>query len=153
MGASFYGDIWKNFWLDSSGREHDPEKVSQQVWAFIQKNGDLARMEKDQEAGQCAPAMRIVSLNPTVVLMIPCQHKRFVGTGQHLAHGTRSALELSFVPDKEMYFDEPMEWLSPDLRIGRTKVTFSDLGEAEIGLKKGKLKLKRDGEWCVVSRE
>lgn len=152
MGQSAYGNIWKKFWRDASGREHDPERVAGQAWKYLQSTGDVAAIETARHAGECSPWMRIVCLDPIVVLQIPCQHKRFADTGQLQFHGTQSALELSFVPDTEMYFDESLSWSSPDLKQAPTQLTFTD-GVAEIPLANGKLILTQDGEWCKVRRE
>jgi hypothetical protein len=73
--------------------------------------------------------------------------------GAAVSHGTKSAQELSFVPDREMYFDEPMLRLSPDLKTGLTAITFSAAGTAEIPLSKSKLKLVHEGNFCKVSRK
>ena len=153
MGQSFYGDIWKDFWLDDSGKEYDPEVVSKKVWDYLKTTGDVSKIDKALQSGKCPAQMRIVSLNPIVILVQPCQHKRFEHLKVHVSHGTKSAQELSFVPDRDMYFDEPMLWLSPDLKTGLTAITFSVAGTAEISLDKGKLKLVHEGDFCKVSRE
>ena len=153
MGKSFYGDIWKPFWIDDRGREYDPEEVSKKVWAYLDEIGYTQEIDAGQRAGNCTPWMRIVSVEPVVILMIPCQHRRFAGTDVLVAHGTRSALELSFVSDLPLYFDEPMQWASPDLQQGPTTISFSEAGDAEIPLRKGKLTLHHEGESCLVHRE
>jgi hypothetical protein len=124
-----------------------------QVWAYLEARGEAAKIQQAQVTGQCPPQMRIVSIKPIVVLTQPCQHKRFVDQGVHVSHGTKSALELSFLSDKDLYFDEPMQWLSPDLKTGPNSISFSADGTAEISLGSGKLKLVRQGDFCKVSRE
>jgi hypothetical protein len=154
MGRSFYGDIWKHFWLDHSGREYDPERVSERVWEYLKTTGDAAKIDSARIAGQCSPWMRIVAVDPIVVIQIPCQHKRFANSRVLLSHGTRSAQELSLgQTDGDFYFDEPMEWFSTDLKKGPTKISFSAEGVAEISLASGKLILTHEGEWCKVARQ
>src|SRR5436190_24084821 len=77
MGQSFYGDIWKDFWLDDAGKEYDPEAVSKKVWDYLKTTGDVAKVDEALQSGKCPAQMRIVSVNPIVVLVQPCQHKRF----------------------------------------------------------------------------
>lgn len=153
MGKSFYGDIWKDFWLGVSGEEYDPEVVSEQAWDYLKATGEVSKISQALQTGRCPAQMRIVSVSPIVVLIQPCQHKRFADQKVHVSHGTKSAQELSFVPDRDMYFDEPMLWLSPDLGKGPTAITFSATGTAEISLGSGKLKLVHEGDFCKISRE
>jgi len=153
MGKSFYGDIWRERWVDPSRREYDPFQVSEQVWDYLRSTGDVARIEAALRAKKCSEWMRIVSVDPIIVIMIPCQHERFTASKVMTSHGTRMAMELAYTPTDLMYFSEPMRWLSPDLKQGPTVITFSDKGEAEIPLKNGKLKLVHEGERCKISRE
>lgn len=152
-GSTYYGPIHKEMWLDSNGREYDPEVEANKVFDYLKETGDIEKVNEALKNQTCAPWMRIVSINPLVVIQIPCQHKRWKPDDGNSAHGTRLALELSFTPDKQMYFDEPMEWFSPTLKQPPTLIKFSDQGKAEIKLKKGKLVLSREGEWCNVTRK
>lgn len=152
-GKSFYGDIWKSCWMADNGQEYDPEQVAQQVWNYLKTTGDAAKIETARIQGACTHWMRIVSVNPVIVIRIPCQHPRFAGTSSLQSHGTKLPLELSFVPKEEMFFDEPMEWLSPDLKKGPIKLSFSDQGIAEIPLPSGKLRLSRNADRCQITRE
>lgn len=153
MGSSFYGDIWKNFWMDKDGDEHDPEAVGKEVWSYLKEIGYVSTIEDSIRQGRCSPAMRIVSVNPVIVVMQPCQHKRYEHLKVHLSHGIRHPFELTQIPDRDMYFDEPMQWFSPDLKTAPTEITFSKAGVAEITLPDGKLKLVHEGEWCKITRE
>lgn len=153
QGKSFYGDIWKRFWIDDQGNEYDPEQVSQQVWTYLTQVGEAAKIDQTRKTGACSSQMRIVSVNPVVVLLEPCQHRRFDPSKGLVGHGTKLAQELAYTPDSDMYFDEPMQWLSPDLNTGPTLITFSPEGIATIPLKSGQLRLVREGERCKVTRE
>ncbi len=150
QGQSFYGALYKNFWKADSGEEYDPEKVSQQVWAYLTKTGDVARITEEHKKGVCSSQMRIVSVDPVIVLIQPCQHKHFNGEGPH---GTRVVQELAYTSDRDMYFDEPMQWVSPDLSTGPNAIRFSPEGIATIPLENGQIKLVHEGEWCKVTRE
>jgi hypothetical protein len=152
-GSTYYGSIHKVMWLDSNGREYDPEIVANKVFDFLKVTGDIKRIEDAANNLTCAPWMRIVSINPLVVIQIPCQHKRWVSGDGNSAHGTRMAKELSFTPKENMYYDEPMEWFSPTLNQRPTRIGFSEDGTAEIKLKKDKLVLAKSGEWCIVTRQ
>ena len=153
QGKSFYGDIWKSFWLDDKGNEYDPGQVSQQVWTYLTKVGEVAKIDQARKTGACSSEMRIVSVNPVVVLLEPCQHRRFDPAKGLVGHGKKLPQELAYTPSGDMYFDEPMQWLSPDLNTGPTTIKFSPDGVATIPLNSGQLRLVHDGEWCKVTRE
>jgi hypothetical protein len=126
-GSTYYGSIHKVMWLDSNGREYDPEIVANKVFDFLKVTGDIKRIEDAANS--------------------------WVSGDGNSAHGTRMAKELSFTPKENMYYDEPMEWFSPTLNQRPTRIGFSEDGTAEIKLKKDKLVLAKSGEWCIVTRQ
>jgi hypothetical protein len=153
MGKSFYGDIWKEFWIDDSGQEYDPEKVGKDVWEYISTTRLAKSIDDAKRQGQASAQMRIVSVNPVIVLLFPSEHQRRSGVGENLSKGTRHPQELAWTPDSDPEFAEPMQWLSPDLKAGPTDITFSGTGEAEIPLKTGKIKLVHTAGQCRITRE
>lgn len=155
MGKSFYGDIWQRYWVDNKGKVHDPEKLGEKVWDYLKTTGDVARIDQLVKANQCTDQMRIVSINPVVVLTQPCQHKRFENTPGWTGHGTDLGIELAYAADDLMFFDEPIKWLSPDLKQPPKAITFNASGVAEISLGKGngKLILTHEGEFLKVTRQ
>lgn len=152
MGHSFYGEIWKEFWVDESGREYDPEEVSKKVWKYIETTNLAKSIRLAGNKHGCAQ-MQIVALNPTIVLLYPSEYQRLKGVGENLSKGTRMAQELAYQPLNNPIFAEPMEWLSPDLATGPQQLKFSANGEAEIPLKSGRIKLVHSGDHCLVTRE
>jgi hypothetical protein len=153
MGKTFYGDIWKSFWVDDSGQEYDPEEIGKQVWNYIATTSLAQSIENAKQPGQSCAQMQIIAVNPVIVLLYPSEHQRLQGVGQNLSNGTRHPLELAWTPDAAPIFAEPMQWLSPELKAGPTDIVFSDAGVAEILLKTGKIKLVHTEDRCQITRE
>lgn len=153
MGKSFYGDIWKFFWISDSGEEYDPEEISKQVWEYIATTDLAESIDIARQHEQPCAQMQIISVDPVVVLLYPSEHQRLQGVGQNLAMGTRVVQELAWTPNTDPVFAEPMQWLSPDLLTGPTDIEFSPDGVAEISLKSGKIKLVHAGDRCKFTRE
>jgi hypothetical protein len=153
MGKSFYGAIWREFWIDDAGQEYDPEKVGKDVWGYISTTRLAKSIDDAKQQGQACAQMQIVSVNPIIVLLYPSEHQRLNGVGQNLSMGTRHPQELAWTPNSAPDFAEPMQWLSPDLKAGPTDITFSVAGEAEIPLKTGKIKLVHTAGVCKITRE
>lgn len=153
MGKSFYGDIWREFWVDDNGQEYDPIEVGKQVWQYLEKIGYTRTIDLATRQGQGCAQMRIVSVNPVIVVLYPSEFQRLGGKGKNLSMGTRHPLELAWTSDAHPEFGAPMQWLSPDFKVGPTDIQFSGAGVAEIPLKIGKLKLVRDGDLCRIVRE
>jgi hypothetical protein len=82
---------------------------------------------------------RIVSINPTIVIVRPCRHREYT-TYDHRGRGY-THLECA------------LQWFSPDLKKGPIDIKFTEDGVAEIPLRKGKLRLVREDEICQVTRE
>lgn len=153
MGKSFYGDIWREFWIDESGQEYDPEEIGKQVLEYIATTPLGKEIEDARQRRQATAQMRIVSVDPVIVLLYPSEYQRLQGVGQNLSMGTTHPVELAWTAKTDPEFAEPMQWLSPDLKAGPTDITFSETGEAAIPLARGKIKLVHTGDRCQISRE
>lgn len=153
MGKSFYGDIWKEFWIDDSGREYDPAEAGQQVWDYIATTRLAKTIDDARQHNQACAQMQIIAVDPMIVLLYPSEHQRLRGVGQNLSMGTRHPMELASTPDRVPVFAEPMHWLSPELKTGPVEIRFSESGVAEIPLTAGKIRLVRAGDQCRITRE
>lgn len=153
VGQTFYGPISREFWIDDSGHEYDPEEVGKKVWEYIGKTSLKGSIESAVKQQKACAQMQIISVKPVVVLMFPSEYQRRNGVGNNLSMGTRHPLELCYVPKSDLVFAEPMQWFSPDLDVKPTTIQFNASGEALLPIKKGNIKLLHFDDKCKISRE
>jgi hypothetical protein len=145
-------DKWKNFLLDDTGKEHDPQELADQAWSYLERTGDAPRiMEAYHKDGRYA-TMTVVSIKPVVVILETGQLP--AGADRTIASPERSywLAQVSSERDHPAY-KEGLQWFSPDLKQRPTSLAFSQAGVAEIPLVDGKLKLVHEGAQCKTTRE
>jgi len=102
----------------------------------------------------------MVSITPTVLLaVVPPEIKN---RGALIGGKSSRTWEFSYggrIPTQSLYYgtrtfyNEGMQWFSPDLERQFTDLNFSPEGIAEIKLPDGRLKVVRDGHVCNIVRE
>jgi hypothetical protein len=150
VGRVADGDKWQNFLVDDTGKEHDPRKIAEEVWSYLEKTGDAQKIKEAFQEGHY-PSMSVVSIKPVVVILetnfsagLPKQ----IGSSPERWYWTAQI----YTERQPVYRDE-LKWFSPDLKQRPTSLTFSQMGVAEIALTQGTLKLIREGERCRTLRE
>lgn len=147
------GPKHKSFLVDDAGREHDPEKIAQRVWAYLERTGD-ARKIKDAFVSQGrVTTMPVVSLNPLVVMLETYMEPSWQNQNRDCGHNDWYWTAQIQPNSNPRHSASEVRWCSPELKQGPTKLTFSEDGVAEIRLPSGKIRLIRNGAMCRTERE
>lgn len=141
---------YKDFFVDDAGKEHDPDKIADQVWTYLERTGDAKKIKEAFSKGDY-PVMRVVSINPLIVIL---ETKQDVNLPKQLGNSPGRWYWVAQVSTRgEPGYQKDLQWFSPDLKQKPTKLVFSLGGIGEIPLGKGALKLTRIGERCTTERE
>jgi hypothetical protein len=138
---------WKYFLVDDAGKEYDPEKLADQVWSYLERTGDAKKIKEAFSRDGYYPRMIVVSIKPVVVILETYPAKQ-LGTSADRYYWVAQIHAMG-----DPIYQEGLQWFSPDLKQRPTNLAFSDAGVAEISLKNGKLKVIREGDKCVSTRE
>ncbi|MGQ0633737.1 MAG: hypothetical protein ACT4QC_03930 [Planctomycetaceae bacterium] len=152
VGHVHDGPKYQDFLVDDKGQEHDPEKIADQAWSYLERTGDARKIEGAliKEANQSA--MSVVSINPVVVVLETYHDPSWEKQPREFAR-ERWYWRAQVYSLREPVFRENLQWFSPDLKQRPTALRFSEAGVAEIALPKGKLTLTREGDKCQTARE
>jgi hypothetical protein len=152
VGHVHDGPKYKDFLIDETGKEHDPEKIAEQTWAYLVRTGDAKRIVEAFKTDANPTTMPVVSINPLVVILETFPDPAWQKQPREFASKDwywRAQIQ----PNSDPKFKENMQWFSPELKLPPTKLIFSEAGVAEIRLPKGTIKLARSGELCKSTRE
>ena len=152
VGRVHDGAKYRQFLVDESGKEHDPEKIADQAWSYLERTGDAQKIEEAfiKEAYQAR--MPVVSINPVVVILETYRDSSWRNTVHDFAPKRWSWL-AQIRPNSDPHFSEGLQWFSPELKQRPTKLAFSEAGAAEILLPRGKITLVRAGDTCKTARQ
>jgi hypothetical protein len=142
---------WKIFFVDDAGKEHDPDKLAEQVWSYLERTGDAKRIKEAYRKESCYSSMTIVSINPLVVILETHEDadlRKQVGPVPDRYYWVAQVYALRDPPN-----NEGLQWFSPDLKQKPITLSFSEAGIAAIALANGTLKLIREGDHCKTTRE
>jgi len=142
---------WKIFFVDAAGKEHDPDKLADQVWSYLERTGDAKKIKDAFREESCYSSMTVVSINPVVVILETHQDadlRKHVGPVPDRYYWVAQVYALRDPPYKE-----GLQWFSADLKQKPITLSFSEAGIAEIALANGTLKLIREGDHCKTMRE
>jgi hypothetical protein len=149
--AGWNGNKWKDFLVDDTGKEYDPEKIADQVWSYLERTGDAKKIKEAFTRDGSYPRMIVVSVKPVVVILETYQGAALptqLGTSPERYYWVAQIHAMG-----DPVYQERLEWFSLDLKQRPTELAFSEAGVAVIPLPKGKLKLIRDGDKCKTTRE
>lgn len=141
---------WKSFLVDDAGKEHDPEKLADQVWSYLEKTGDADKIKEAYTKQGRYPRMVVVSIKPTVVLL---ETHQFTASQNPAGSPQRYYWTAQIYAIAHPTFTEGMEWFSPDMKQRPTPLSFSKDGVAEIPLAKGKIRVTHESDKCATTRE
>lgn len=148
---------WEIRWLGTNKQIYIPVTVASEAEQFLvsASPGSNAPTALNPTTW---PWKTIVSLSPTIVLLVPSDPvKAKKGDLLGANHSGRSFGNFknatSYDCGSVVLYNEGMYWFSPDLAIQPQPVNFSTNGTAEIKLPNGKLELSIQGEICKVRRK
>jgi hypothetical protein len=151
VGHVHDGPKYKNFFVDDTGVEHDPDKLAETAWSYLEGTGDAKRIKEAFSKDAYCPEMVIVSIKPIIVIL---QTKQDAELRKQASNSPPRWFWVSRIsPGGEPAYQQDMQWLSPDLKQKPTKLIFSLGGVADIPLGNGTLKLTHIGERCTTERE
>jgi hypothetical protein len=149
--AGWNGDKWANFLVDGAGKEHDPEKIAERVWSYLERTGDARRIQETFSKEGYDSSMNVVSVNPVVVVL---ERHRDADWQKHpRGPGERYYWLAQVYMKSDPPYAEGLQWFSPELKRKPTPLAFSADGVAEIPFAGGKIKLVREGDKCKTTRE
>jgi hypothetical protein len=152
VGHVHDGPKHKEFLVDESGKEHDPDKIADQAWSYLERTGDAKKIEDAFAKDGYQSVMPVISINPVVVILETYPDPSWQNTKHEFAH-EKWYWRAQIQPNSNPTFRTGMQWFSPELKQPPTKLAFSEDGVAEIVLPNGKLKLLREGDRCKTTRE
>jgi hypothetical protein len=153
VGHVHDGPKHREFLLDETGKEHDPEKIADQAWSYLEQMGEARKIEDAFVKDAYQSTMPVISINPAVVILETYREPSWLNKNRDFAH-QRSFWTAQIQPNSDpQHSRERLQWFSPELKQGPTKLAFSEAGVAEIRLPNGKLKLIREGKNCKTARE
>ena len=152
VGHVHDGAKYRDFLVDETGKEHDPEKIADQVWSYLEQTGDAKKIEQAFIKDAYQSRMPVVSINPIVVILETYPDPSWRNKDRDFAHN-RWFWPAQIQPNSDPHFSEGLQWFSPELKQRPTRLAFSKAGVAEILLPRGKVKLARNGETCKTTRE
>jgi hypothetical protein len=149
--VGFGENKWKTFLVDAAGKEHDPEKLADQAWSYLERTGDAKTIKEAFSREGCYSSMAIVSIKPVVVILET--YRRAPAGKQSGALPERYYWVAQIYALRDPFYKEGLRWFSPDLKQSPVALAFSETGVAEIPLPNGKLTLIREGDTCKTMRE
>ena len=155
--SGWNNSTYESVWIDASGKSLRDYDVMRQVETYYLKIGYTAKVSDDLANGKHVPSAIVVSIDPIVVILSPpnlAQVKMGAlvrGTGGVNYSNSKNGGTL--MTGSKWFYNDGLQWLSPDLNQEATEIEFTKAGTAEIPLPKGKLKLVREGEIFKVTRE
>ena len=152
VGHVHDGPKHRQFLVDDTGKEHDPEKIAEQVWAYLKRTGDAKKIIEAFGREAYVATMPVVSINPLIVILESHQDAASLKQPREMANKDwywRAQIQ----PNSKPRFSDGLRWFSPELKQAPTTLEFSKSGVAEIELSNGKLKLVREGDRCTTTRE
>jgi hypothetical protein len=152
VGHVHDGPKHRDFLVDETGKEHDPEKIAEQTWSYLERTGDAKKIEDASAKDGYQSLMPVVSINPVVVILETYQEDSRRNNNREIAYKRWNWL-AQIQPNSNPHYREGLRWFSPELKQKPTSLVFSDAGVAEIALPNGKLKLVREGDKCKTTRE
>jgi len=153
VGHVHDGAKHKEFLVDETGKEHDPDKIAEQAWSFLESTGDARQIAEGFIKNAHQSTMPVVSINPVVVILETYTEPSWENKNRDPAH-ERWFWTAQIQPNSDPQHSQArMFWFSPELKQGPTKLTFSEAGVAKIQLPNGLLKVVRDGDTCKTTRE
>lgn len=153
VGHVHDGPKHKEFLVDETGQEHDPDKIADQAWSYLERTGDARTIEEAFINDAHQSTMPVVSINPVVVILETYTEPSWQNKNRDPAR-KRWFWTAQIQPNSNPQPSRArMFWFSPELKQGPTKLVFSEAGVAEIQLPNGKLKVVREGDTCKTTRE
>jgi hypothetical protein len=152
VGYIHDGPKHKEFLVDEKGKEHDPDKIADQAWSYLQRTGDAKKIEEAFAKDADQSLMPVISINPVVVILETYPDPSGQNKSREFAH-EKWFWRAQIQPNSNPHFREGLQWFSPELKQRPTDLVFSEAGVAEILLPNGKLKLVREGDRCKTTRE
>ncbi len=152
VGHVHDGPKHKEFLVDAGGREHDPEKIAEQAWAYLERTGDAKTIAGAFIKDARQTTMSVVSVNPVVVILGSYQDESWLKQPRDSADKSwfwRAQIQ----PTSDPPYRDGLKWFSPTLKQPPIALAFSHEGVAEIVLPAGKLTLTRVGDRCQSTRE
>jgi hypothetical protein len=151
VGHVHDGPKYKDFFIDDEGREHDPDKLTETAWTYLERTGDAKKMKDAFSKAGDYPAMTIMSIKPMIVILATKQSADLL---KQMGNSPPRWFWVTKISTRgEPTYQKELQWFSPDLKQKPTKLAFSLGGIAEISLGNGTLKLSRNGERCKTERE
>ncbi len=152
VGHVHDGPKHRQFLVDDTGKEHDPEKIADQAWSYLKRTGDAKKIIEAFAKEAYVSTMPVVSINPLIVILET--HQDAAGLKQPREMADKDWYwRAQIQPNSKPHFSHGLRWFSPELKQAPTKLEFSKSGVAEIELPNGKLKLVREGDRCITTRE
>lgn len=152
VGHVHDGAKHKDFLVDGTGKEHDPEEIADLAWSYLERTGDAREIEEAFVKEAYQSRMPVVSIDPVVVILETYRDPSWRNQARDFARN-RWYWTAQIQPNSEPRFCEGLRWFSPDLKQRPTKLVFSEAGVAEILIPGGKVKLVRSGDICKTTRE
>jgi hypothetical protein len=150
IGHDQVGNKYKELFVDDEGQEHDPEKLADQAWGYLEATGDARKIKQAFSDGQ-SPDLVIVAIKPLIVILGTHQD---ANASKKVGDSPGRWYWLGQVATRgDPAYQKDLQWFSPDLKQKPTKLVFSLGGVAEIPLGNGTLKLTHTGEKCKTERE
>lgn len=152
VGHAHDGPVHRQFLVDETGREHDPQAIAALAWSYLEFAGEAQRIEEAFSKDACSSSLPVISINPVVVVLETYPDASWRKHKRDFAYESwywRAQIQ----PNSDPHFRETMQWFSPELKQGPTRLVFSEGGVAEIVIPKGRLKLIREGNSCKTVRE
>ncbi|HTI49463.1 MAG TPA: hypothetical protein VL475_00875 [Planctomycetaceae bacterium] len=152
VGHVHDGPKHRDFLVDDAGQEHDPEKIADAAWTYLERSGEARKIQERFVNDAQQTTMPVVSVNPVVVILVTYPDPSWQGKPRDFGH-ERWFWPAQIQPNSDPRYHEGLMWFSPELKQKPTKLVFSEAGVAEIVLPNGKLKLVREGDQCKTERE
>jgi hypothetical protein len=143
---------WKEFLVDDTGREYDPERIADQAWSYLERTGAAKKIAEAFSKDAHVSTVTLVSISPVVLILETYQDATLLKRPREFAYN-KWQWRAEVCAFRDPPFRKGLRWFSPDLKQRPTSVAFSDVGVAQIPLPNGKLKLIRDGDKCKSTRE
>lgn len=153
VGHVHDGPKHKDFLVDESGKEHDPDKIASEAWSYLERTGDGRKIKEAFVNEAIQSTMPVVSINPVVILLVTHTERSWLDKDRSPGH-ERWFWRAQIQPNSDaQHCREKLLWFSPELKQAPRELKFSDGGVAEIPLPNGTLKVVREGDSIKTTRE